>query len=392
MTEKNQSRKKGRNTKELSYSNKLILMGLCGGICEFPGCGQPLFEEQNTTRFLNLSNFGHIKASSPDGPRGDRGSHTSAVEVDNFIVLCQNHHNLIDSHSHRNDFSEKWLIEKRNDHRKKIKLFAKHLSSPDACIVTFTSPIIAGKNVEINVAHASQSVFPDLCPTSDIEIKINLHQRTFGSVEYWQEMRDEIDYEFNAKLMGVIKRFDATAVFGLAPIPCLAYLGFKLGNAPSVRLFPVFRDGSLKWKKNASERNLDFSVEKIIFPHSALEQNQEGFQALLIEISANISPESVKINDTPPAIAYSVRIPFPSIDAVQTQEQLAEFCKYYIQALDKFDASKPIYVFAAAPQTVAIELGRQILATHGEIIVMSKINQSFIKGLSLKDQEHNNHL
>lgn len=384
MTANNQSGTKGRNTKELSYSNKLILMSLCGGICEFPGCGQRLCEEQNTSRFLNLSNFGHIKASSPSGPRGDRDSHASAVEVDNFIVLCQNHHNLIDSHSHKNAFSEKWLIEKRNEHRKRIKLFAKHLSSPGACIVTFTSPIIAGRNVEIIVNHASQSVFPDLCPTADIEIKINLQRRTFGSAEYWQEMREEINYEFNSTLKGLIKRFDAIAVFGLAPIPCLAYLGFKLGNSPSVKLFPVFRDGSLKWKENASKPHLDFSVEELIFSHSKLEQNQGGFQALLIEISENISPESVKIDEKVPTIAYSVRIPSPSIDAVQTKEQLADFCKHYIQALDKFDAAKPVYVFAAAPQTVAIELGRQILATHGEIIVMSKINQNFVKGLSLK--------
>lgn len=55
----------------LSDKNKFILIAEAAGVCEFPGCGKHLFEDQITKDGDVFSQFAHIIGDSPNGPRGD---------------------------------------------------------------------------------------------------------------------------------------------------------------------------------------------------------------------------------------------------------------------------------------------------------------------------------
>ena len=83
--------------KEIADSKKLILMGLCGGKCEFRGCEKSIVQDMITGEKSNFSNFAHIVASSENGPRGDKDlSSKLSNDENNIMVLCRDHHKEID--------------------------------------------------------------------------------------------------------------------------------------------------------------------------------------------------------------------------------------------------------------------------------------------------------
>jgi len=62
-----------------------------GNCCAFPNCNTPLFED------ANLSEVCHIEGLNPDRARYNPNlSEEKANDLDNLILLCSNHHNLVD--------------------------------------------------------------------------------------------------------------------------------------------------------------------------------------------------------------------------------------------------------------------------------------------------------
>ena len=83
--------------KEITEPKKLILMGLCGGKCEFRGCEKSIVEDMLTGDKVNFSNYAHIIASSANGPRGDKVlSSKLSNDENNIMVLCRDHHKEVD--------------------------------------------------------------------------------------------------------------------------------------------------------------------------------------------------------------------------------------------------------------------------------------------------------
>jgi phosphorylase superfamily protein/HNH endonuclease len=71
-----------------------ILFASSGGACGFPGCTTQLVQPQSRALLGELC---HIRAASPGGPRFDpRQSDGSRNDADNLIILCPNHHRLVD--------------------------------------------------------------------------------------------------------------------------------------------------------------------------------------------------------------------------------------------------------------------------------------------------------
>lgn len=78
-------------------TNKTIkqLFAKSGNLCAFPKCNIQLVDEVN--RHL-IGEICHIKARSPEGPRYDsQQNDTERNSYDNLIILCPNHHKIIDN-------------------------------------------------------------------------------------------------------------------------------------------------------------------------------------------------------------------------------------------------------------------------------------------------------
>ena len=85
---------RGKNPSPLTLR---MLCANAAGRCQFEGCNKPVFIDGLTLKKFNMSNVAHIVSSDPNGPRGDTTrSHLLADKLENLMLMCPEHHKLID--------------------------------------------------------------------------------------------------------------------------------------------------------------------------------------------------------------------------------------------------------------------------------------------------------
>ena len=94
------------------------LWALSGNQCSFPDCSENLVQELRVDRVLGEE--AHIKGEKPKAPRYDPNqSEEDRDSYENRILLCPNHHTIVDSDA------EAWTVEKLHDikarHEKQIE-------------------------------------------------------------------------------------------------------------------------------------------------------------------------------------------------------------------------------------------------------------------------------
>jgi hypothetical protein len=101
---------------------KLRLWVAAGGRCQYPGCNKPLYRDDLTLSEMNRSNIAHIIADSPEGPRGDAFySEKLAAEFSNLMLLCYDHHHLID-HERLDEHPPEALRTMKAEHERRIEM------------------------------------------------------------------------------------------------------------------------------------------------------------------------------------------------------------------------------------------------------------------------------
>ena len=130
-----------------------------GGICAFPGCNRSLVSPDTATESgAVIAELAHIVADSREGPRGrvplseeERNGH------DNRIVLCPEHHKVIDSQP--NTYSIQVLRQMKDDHlaiiRSKLRP-EEVVEKPSLVSETVQSSVLA-------VSHLPQAVYEARC-------------------------------------------------------------------------------------------------------------------------------------------------------------------------------------------------------------------------------------
>ncbi|MBA3715061.1 MAG: hypothetical protein H0W76_21820 [Pyrinomonadaceae bacterium] len=106
--------------RNLSVRDQKILCLRSGGICAFSGCGKHLIEEGTKDDSpVILGEFAHIVGHSRQGPRGDfELSAGERNKHDNFILLCLEHHHIVDSQPRT--YSVQVLRQMKYDHEERI--------------------------------------------------------------------------------------------------------------------------------------------------------------------------------------------------------------------------------------------------------------------------------
>lgn len=96
---------------------KKIISHRAGFKCSFPSCNKTLVGPgKYNNEIVNISEFCHIFSAAKNGPRGDGGLSKDQLEQpENGILLCRNHHKLIDSNN-GNLYPPEVLIRYKNRH------------------------------------------------------------------------------------------------------------------------------------------------------------------------------------------------------------------------------------------------------------------------------------
>lgn len=94
---------------------RTALIALSGGTCYYPDCREPVVRFVSGKPIPHLE-VAHIVASSDDGPRGDHRVDPDDRDLfENLILLCAEHHKVVDNRKLWHRYPKEMLREWKND-------------------------------------------------------------------------------------------------------------------------------------------------------------------------------------------------------------------------------------------------------------------------------------
>ena len=241
---------------------------------------------------------------------------------------------------------------------------------PSAHVLRLSANIGAHKGL-IDEAELQAAMAPWSPVGAGLTVDLTLLPISDGEPMYWQACAGAI----RPQVAGFIQQrvvpssIRQICVFGFAPIPLLAVFGECIGEKLPTRVFNRFRSpSSWTWKTSRP------AGTAWIPPRLAGSTRAQDI-AILVSASGKIDPEEIDPIVSPHRRAiYEIAIEDPRLDAIQTEDQVAEFSQIYRDLLAKIRNTHglrcTIHLFAAAPVAVAIELGRCVLPKTDPAIKM----------------------
>lgn len=342
--------------KDPSTITKMMLCARAGGRCQFDGCNKKLFIDGITLRELNNSNIAHIVASAPDGPRGNDDSYVLSDKIENLMLMCQEHHKLIDENPSIYTISS--LQKMKEEQEIKIEELLDEMNYPKSEVVMLESPI-KGSHVSVDFKQAIEAIRSEgNNPASNHGVSISL--KTYGeyrSAEYWNTLEKELIDSVTYQIYSLYRRSPniRLSIFPLAPIPLIIKLGELLGDKRKIDIYQKFREPDT-WQWRSVELLNGFSTEKI-------KMGDGNKTAVIISISSEIDISRVTAVDNFDVI-YHLKAQRCWVNAIQSIKDLEAFWQEYLQILDRIkngDKGVEICLFPAIPVSAAFEIGRRFM-------------------------------
>ncbi len=338
--------------RKIKKPTEIDLWVVAGGRCQFRGCNAFLRRHHLSGSDGNFAEFAHIVAFSENGARGNEDRPVHINDVSNLMLLCKPCHTEIDRRPA--DYGRQDLEEQKREHEARI--YAVTEVGPEMrAQVLILKARIGGDLVTVPKDHVRRALAPYYA-TPDVE-EIDLTGLRSDAAVQLELLRHEVDPAIDY----VYRKRDApprVAVFGLAPIPALVYLGSRLSNKVETLLFQRHRDKEdWTWKESPARASYDFEcVRAGDDPHSAV---------LLVALSGTIDLESLPPDIQPGWSVFRLTLDAetPSPHFLRCRDDLARFSETFREGLREIerahDTLRDLHLIAAVPAPVAIAIGRE---------------------------------
>lgn len=345
---------KGHKRKKIGQIVRNMLWLRAAGRCEFRGCNKCLWLDKLTKNPCNLADIAHIVSDSPDGPRGDEvRSPQLAGKIENLMLLCRDHHKIVDSKKLVSQYPESLLQDMKKAHESRIKRVTDIKEEMEvhtvycSCAIDKTLPQ-AGYAGLIN--HA---LMPNYYPAEEnpIEIAWTFFQEGDWK-KYWEDENRKLVTFCKERVLAPLEHWKnkRIALFAIGPMPLLVKLGSMLNDKMPVDVYQKHRDtDSWDWGN-------DVPVQFIVNPPDDTSKDP----ALVFSLSYDITDRVRNFYGANSSI-WEFRIDSPNNDFLKSRKQLADFRKKAYEVLDVIShrtQKQSIKVFMSMPVACAVELGR----------------------------------
>lgn len=333
-----------------------------GGRCQFNACNKPLDRNVLTQQKLFMGQHAHIIADSPKGPRGDAAlSKKLAQDIGNIMLTCRECHWTIDSRE--NDYSVDALHEMKRLHEERIQALYDIVEWKESVPIILRHPIrghvpqFTTKDVQAAVLANSQ--FAHMPSLSAVSLDYRNRAAREDDPQYWIELVRQLETDYKAHIhhVGLRGAPEHFSVFAFAPIPLLMQLGALMGNKAPAAVYQWMRSTE-SWKFSA-ERQAERQPCKFDEVPTAAAGDE---LAVLMSLSGEIDREAVK-EALPgrPQVRFGVDAPTPYL--VEDADDICHFRSQLVSFLAAIRNAgyRRIHVFPAAPLSLAVEFGRQLL-------------------------------
>jgi hypothetical protein len=351
---------------------KQLLFGAAAGRCEYRGCNKLLGEDVLTRRVGKFSAFAHIIADEPGGPRGDAVlSPQLAKDMSNIMLLCLDHHRLIDVDDvagHPVDL----LVAMKARHEERIRRLTELDDNHRTLLVLMAANIGERKGL-VNTLDARAAVLP-MYAVDDVRVELAHLRLPDGADVAWQVGVCEIDEAVRRAQEALVRgQAQHLSVFALAPIPLLMHLGRMLGDIAPGEPYQRHRTPPGWAWHPATGHEPAFEVACIdpVIPSKDV--------CLVFSVSDDVDVDLAARAAPPGAPRYVFRVPQPHTDVVRTREQVAAFRatvrELFRRLRGEHGAEVTVHVFPALPNSLAIEFGRALLPKADPRIEVYDLNR-----------------
>jgi hypothetical protein len=335
---------------------KIRLWGKAAGRCEYEGCNKPLWLDSVTKAEFNAAYIAHIIADQPNGPRGDsEKSDKLKRNISNMMLLCDEHHRLIDKEDIQGHPVVR-LREMKRKHETRIEMLTSISEDKQSHIILYGANI-GRQNAPLSYKKASLAIIPERYPAEGYAIELSLKNSAFQDHEdkYWNFEIEHLRRQYESKIAPLLAsgNIQHISIFAIAPQPLLMEFGRLLSDIPTADVYQLHREPqNWKWQKHSH----DISYY-IIEP-----DNFNGTPVLNLSLSATINTDRISKVMNEHYSLWKMTIDCPNNDFMKSQLQLElfriEFRKLLNQIKTKHGESAIIHLFPAVPVSVAIEIGR----------------------------------
>lgn len=339
-------------------SVKLRLWGKSGGRCQYKGCSKMLWKDDLTKAEFNVAYIAHIIADKPTGPRGHSElSKKLASDINNLMLMCDEHHRLIDKIDVLGHPAER-LQSMKASHEERIELLTSLQEDRKSHVLLYGANI-GEQSASLSWKKAAQAMVPLRYPAESRAIELSLSNSALKdhTETFWDMERRNLQLHFSHQLKPRVAGsgdIEHLSIFAFAPIPLLIELGRLLSDIPAAEVYQLHREPP-DWRWQEGSETFEFFIEE---PPAIM-----GTVVLNLSLSATI--DSSRISALFPGKDLSIwrmSIATPNNDFLKSREQLRLFRTQFRILLDRIKARHGqdafLQVFPAVPVAIAVEIGR----------------------------------
>lgn len=374
----------------ITADTNLRLWVRAGGRCEY--CNRYLLEDDYSGYSVNLAERAHIVGATdaPRSPRGDANLPLSERdEIDNLMLLCREHHRVIDRLVAEHSVSG--LRRMKREHEDRIRLLTGLKDDVETVVLRVVGGV-RGAPVEVPTSSVLAAVrgegrFPRYrlaMAGEDVEVDLRVLPDE-GEPSYWTTAARIIE-QAATRIRESQQPIRHLSVFALTRIPLLVALGFHLDDKIPTTIYQRRRDGTgdQGWGFDPSAAPVAFRTDRIAGPeHSAR-------VALAVSLTAPIGDDVAAAVEDATVYELTPSVRAPCRDILAARASLGVFADTYHRFLTIVERDHPdcreIELFAAAPASAAVQLGRGIMRdVQPNLIVYDRnADRSFERALALR--------
>lgn len=358
-----------------------------GARCMFEGCGADLSEISLWAKTARVGYLAHIVASDPEGPRGNQiDSHRLANNPDNIMLMCDEHHRLIDSFA-PDFYTTEILNEMRQSHRDIVRNYLDSLAFPRTKAITLHANLA---NVP-TYFHDSEFIEAILSTRRSMEPGV-IHYVRRKSLrddrhvpEFWYQYLREHENDIRQLVTGFQSAnglsTENLAVFPLHHIPTMVLAGRIIGEAQAVQIFQYDKERKT-WAWNSQTAALPPGSFRV----GTLSQERADEVLITLELTARIDEEALPTGlksrldsgELPWIQLTTSKTGFNCIGHQEDLEQFAQVARTAIVNVQDTMRVKRVHLICVSPASTVLRFGQMLQAGHHpEYIVYDRPSREY---------------